>query len=1294
MGFGSASEWVFPHITVWGSCFSLCTRRSSSSASRVPASRPFITHHSSHTIHHTPLTTHHTPFITHYSSHSIHHTLLITHHSSHTTHHTPLITHHSSHTIHHTPLITHHSSQTTHHTPFITHHSTHTTRHTPFIHSSHTTHHTPLITHHSSHTIHHTPLITHHSSHTTHHTPFITHHSSHTTHHRPLITHHSSHTTHHTPFIAHHSSHTTRHTPLITHHSSQTIHHTPLITHHSSHTTHHTPFITHHSSHTTRHTPLITHHSSQTIHHTPLDTHHSSHTTRHRPLITHHSSHTTQNTPLITHHSSHTTQNTPLITHHSSHTTHHAVLLRGRRSTESLLKELLRAWSPLGAAGPRAGFCVAGAVQRASWRSCCALGRRWAPLGRAVAFAWQVQYREPPEGAAARLVAAGRRSAARWLLRGKRSTESLLKELLRAWSPLGAAGPRAGFCVAGAVQRASWRSFCALGRRWAPLGHSSHTTHHTPFITHHSSHTTRHTPLITHHSSQTIHHTPLITHHSSHTTHHTPFITHHSSHTTRHTPLITHHSSQTIHHTPLDTHHSSHTTRHRPLITHHSSHTTQNTPLITHHSSHTTQNTPLITHHSSHTTHHAVLLRGRRSTESLLKELLRAWSPLGAAGPRAGFCVAGAVQRASWRSCCALGRRWAPLGRAVAFAWQVQYREPPEGAAARLVAAGRRSAARWLLRGKRSTESLLKELLRAWSPLGAAGPRAGFCVAGAVQRASWRSFCALGRRWALLGRSVAFVWQAQYREPPGGASARLVAAGRRWGAPCFCVAGAVQRASWRSCCALGRRWAPLGRSVAVVWQAQYREPPGGASARWLLRGRRSTESLLTELLRAWSPLGAAGPRGCFCVAGAVQRASWRSCCALGRRWAPLGRAVVFAWQAQYREPPEGAAARLVAAGRRWAVRWLLRGRRSIESLLKELLRAWSPLGAAGPCGGFCVAGAVQRASWTSFCALRRRWAQLGPPRFLCGRRSTESLLEELLRAWSPRGAAGPRFAAVWQAQYREPSGGAAARVVAAGPRFAAVWQAQYREPSGGAAARLVAAGRRWAPPRFCVAGAVQRAFWRSCCALGRRGPPLAFCVAGAAQRAFWRSCCALGRRWAPLRRASLLCGRRSTESLLEELLRGSHRTALAYMHTPLIVKPFITPTRHTFITYKTQYRSLIRYTLSTCSIHLLTCMHHTVARQTCMFSFFSSGLKIRGPPLVQHGDRLAAAWWFAACDGPQGVGCQWPLPLDSDDFEFWSNFCVSLPNHLICAGCFGIAEGEAIFVSAFQMIWFVLDVSG
>ena len=92
----------------------------------------------------------------------------------------------------------------------------------------------------------------------------------------------------------------------------------------------------------------------------------------------------------------------------------------------------------------------------------------------------------------------------------------------------------------------------------------------------------------------------------------------------------------------------------------------------------------------------------------------------------------------------------------------------------------------------------------------------------------------------------------------------------------------------------------------------------------------------------------------------------------------------------------------------------------------------------------------------------------------------QSLLEELLRAWSPAGPHGPRLEFVWQAHYTE-SGGVAARVVAGwpaagvrmagavhrveellrtwsppGPRLAFVWQAQYTEPSGGAAARTVA----------------------------------------------------------------------------------------------------------------------------------------------------------------------------------------------------------------------------------------------
>ena len=72
-----------------------------------------------------------------------------------------------------------------------------------------------------------------------------------------------------------------------------------------------------------------------------------------------------------------------------------------------------------------------------------------------------------------------------------------------------------------------------------------------------------------------------------------------------------------------------------------------------------------------------------------------------------------------------------------------------------------------------------------------------------------------------------------------------------------------------------------------------------------------------------------------------------------------------------------------------------------------------------PPGGaaFCVAGAVHRASWWSCGARGCRW---GRDCLLCGRRSTQSLLE-LQRAWAPLG---PRLPFVWQAQYTEPLGGA------------------------------------------------------------------------------------------------------------------------------------------------------------------------------------------------------------------------------------------------------------------------------
>ena len=334
------------------------------------------------------------------------------------------------------------------------------------------------------------------------------------------------------------------------------------------------------------------------------------------------------------------------------------------------------------------------------------------------------------------------------------------------------------------------------------------------------------------------------------------------------------------------------------------------------------------THHNSSPHHLSHLTHQHNSSHHLSQHSL----------PAAGCRVAGAVHRAFWTSCGARGRR---LGRG------------------------------WLSCGRRSTQSLLEELRRAWSPL---GPR------------------------------LAAVWQAQHTEPFRGAAAHMVAA---WAAAASRVAGAVHRAFWRSCRTRGRR---LGRG-------------------WLSCGRRSTQSLLEELRRASSLLG---PR------------------------------LAAVWQAQYTEPSRGAAARVVAA---WAAAGFRVARRSTQSLLEELRRAWSPLGPR--------LAAVWQAQYTeppggAAARVVAAWA--------AARRSTQSLLEELLRAGSPLG---PRLAAVWHAQYTEPPGGAAARVVAA-------WAAARRSTQSLLEELLRAGSPLGLRLAFRVAGAVHRAFWRSCCAPGRR----------------------------------------------------------------------------------------------------------------------------------------------------------------------------------------------------------------
>ena len=101
-----------------------------------------------------------------------------------------------------------------------------------------------------------------------------------------------------------------------------------------------------------------------------------------------------------------------------------------------------------------------------------------------------------------------------------------------------------------------------------------------------------------------------------------------------------------------------------------------------------------------------------------------------------------------------------------------------------------------------------------------------------------------------------FVWQAQYTEPPEGAAARIVAA--------------------------------VAARLFFVWQAQYTELPEGAAAR----------------------IVAGVAAAALCVAGAVHRASVKE---LRRGLSPQWPRLLFVWQAQYTEPPEGAAARIVAA---------------------------------------------------------------------------------------------------------------------------------------------------------------------------------------------------------------------------------------------------------------------------------------------------------------------------------------------------------------------------------------------
>ena len=87
-----------------------------------------------------------------------------------------------------------------------------------------------------------------------------------------------------------------------------------------------------------------------------------------------------------------------------------------------------------------------------------------------------------------------------------------------------------------------------------------------------------------------------------------------------------------------------------------------------------------------------------------------------------------------------------------------------------------------------------------------------------------------------LGPRLPFAWQAQYTERPGGAAARVVTAEA---AAAFRVAGAVHRASavplWEE---LRRAWPLLARGCLLRGMRMHTEPPGGAAARMAAAGPR------------------------------------------------------------------------------------------------------------------------------------------------------------------------------------------------------------------------------------------------------------------------------------------------------------------------------------------------------------------------------------------------------------------------------------------------------------------------
>ena len=295
-----------------------------------------------------------------------------------------------------------------------------------------------------------------------------------------------------------------------------------------------------------------------------------------------------------------------------------------------------------------------------------------------------------------------------------------------------------------------------------------------------------------------------------------------------------------------------------------------------------------------------------------------------------------------------------------------------------------------------------KGLRRGLSPL---VPLPAFRVAGAVSRASRRACGARCRRWCRWLSS----WQAQYQSLQKGLRRGLsplvplpaFAVGavprasrkglRRALSPLVplagLVAGAVPRASRRDCGARCRRWCRWLSS----WQAQYPEPPvvplpafvAGAVPRASQKGLRRALSPLVPLAvfvaGAVPRVSQKGLRRALSPLGAVPRASRRGCGARCRRWYRW----LSSWQAQYPEPPEGTAARVVAAG---AAGCLPRGRRSTQSLQKGLRRGLLPL---VPLAVFLVArrdGGARCRRWCRWLSASWQAQHPEPSRRGCGAR--------------------------------------------------------------------------------------------------------------------------------------------------------------------------------------------------------------------------------------------------------------------------------------------------------------------